>query len=119
MREIEDRFPIEIIMLTYIIIYTMYLVTFGRGSGLFFIFFIIERLIAFQYDEELDAYVGGINPVNVSGRMLVTILGLTLSQIGIFIYAFFKYPSLFIFLVIGELIDLGNRRLKKTIKNRK
>lgn len=40
MKEAENRFPIEIIMLTYIIIYAMYIVTFGRGSELFFVFFI-------------------------------------------------------------------------------
>lgn len=118
MKESEDRFPIEIIMFTYIIIYMMYLVTFGRGSELFFVFFIVERLISFQYEEELDAYISNINPANVSGKMLVSIFILTFSQMGIFIYAFFKYPNLFMFLVIGELLDLFNRKLKRFIKNK-
>lgn len=39
MKEAENRFPIEIIMLTYIIIYAMYIVTFGRGSELFLYFY--------------------------------------------------------------------------------
>ena len=119
MKEAENRFPIEIIMLTYIIIYVMYIVTFGRGSELFFVFFILERLISFQYDEELDEYVGNVDPEKVSGKMVFVIVVLTFSQLGIFIYAFFKYPGLFMFLMIGELLDLVNRKLKKYIKSKR
>ena len=119
MNESENRFPIEIVMLTYIMIYVMYIVTFGRGSELFFVFFILERLISFQYDEQLEGYINNVSPEKVSGKFVLMMAILTLSQIGIFIFAFFKYPGLFMFLMLGELLDFVNRRIKRKIRSKK
>lgn len=119
MNESENRFPIEIVMLTYIIIYVMYIVTFSRNSALFFLFFILERLMSLQYDEQLEMYINRVSPEEVSGKFVIIMFILTFAQIGIFIFSFFKYPGLFMFLMLGELIDFVTRKIKIKMSGKK
>ncbi len=119
MKESENRFPIEIVLLTYIIIYVMYIVTFSRSSALFFVFFILERLMSFQYDEQLERYINMVSPEQVSGKFVIIMFVLTFAQIGIFIFSFFKYPGLFMFLMLGELLDFATRKIKIKMSGKK
>ncbi|MBE6023991.1 MAG: hypothetical protein E7231_12360 [Cellulosilyticum sp.] len=116
MKRKKEVFPIVVVMITYIIILLMYLFTYSQNSYLLWGFFIVERLIAFSYDEEIDHYLSRVEVEELnSGRMLI--IGLfSLLSVGIFLYTPFKYPGLFMILVIGEVIDLISKHFKKKIK---
>lgn len=116
MEQEDKNFPILVFMLTYIGILCMYLVTYKQGSPLLWAFFIIERLLSFSYEKEVDDYLGAIEKSKVSGVSMVIIIAFTLFTTGIFLYTPFKYPGLFVILILGEAIDFIVKELKKKFK---
>lgn len=115
----KNKSSIEMVLLTNVIIFGMYIITFARNNSVFFVFFLIERVMAVQYENEVSNYIMNSSPEDVTRRSVVITLGLTLVQVALFIYAFFKHPSLFIFVMVGEFIDFMNIRFKQKIKDRK
>lgn len=118
MEQEERDFPILVFMITYIGILCMYLVTYKQGSALLWGFFIIERLLSFSYENEVDEYLAAIEVNKISGTKMAIIIAFTLFTIGIFLYTPFKYPGLFIILIIGETIDFIVKGLKKKFKRK-
>lgn len=113
MREKEKDFPILVVMITYIIILLMYLWTYRQGSKLLWGFFVVERLLSFSYEEEVDNYLTSVEVSKLKGISIGAIVIFALLSVGIFIYTPFKYPGLFVILVLGELIDLVVKRIKR------
>ena len=111
-------FPMLIFMITYISILCMYLVTYKQGSSLLWGFFVIERLLSFSYEKEVDEYLAAVEVSKISGINIVVIIAFTLLTIGIFLYTAFRYPGLFIILIIGETIDFIVKELKKKFKRK-
>lgn len=118
MEQENKDFPMLIFMITYISILCMYVVTYKQGSPLLWGFFIIERLLSFSYEKEVDEYLGAIEVSKISGRNIVVIIAFTLLTIGIFLYTAFKYSGLFIILIIGEMFDFIVKELKKKFKRK-
>lgn len=118
MQQEEKDFPVLVFMVTYIAILLMYLVTYKQGSPLLWGFFLIERLLSFSYEREVDDYLNSIEVSKVSGISMVAIIGFTLLSIGIFLYTPFKYPGLFGILMLGEIIDLIVKELKKKFNSK-
>lgn len=112
MRQKEKEFPILVVMITYIIILLMYLWTYKQHSILLWGFFIIERLMSFSYEGEVDRYLTSLEVSKLKGSSVGIIVLFALLSTGIFLYTPFKYPGLFGILVAGELIDLAVRRIK-------
>lgn len=112
----QKDFPIFVVMTTYIIILLMYLWTYKQGSPLLWGFFVIERLMSFSYESQVDIYLATIELDQLKGRSVVAVLLFTLLSVGIFLYTPFKYPGLFWILVIGELIDLTVKGIRNRIK---
>lgn len=113
MNEEEQEFPIERVLATYIIIMLMYIYTYSNGSILLWAFFVIERCITIGYDAEIDDFFESLDAEDISnGRMLITVI-FSFINVGIFIYTPFKYPGLFVILLIGEGIDFVAKRLKR------
>ncbi len=115
----QDKSVVESVLFINLIIFAMYIITFARNSSMFFVFFFIERVIAIQYETEVTEYIMNSSPNNINRKTIAITLGITLTQVGLFIYAFLKYPSLFIFLMVGECIDFVNIKLKKKIVERR
>ncbi len=120
----KNTFPIGVIMTTYSIILLMYIFTYGRGLKVFWAFFVIERLLGWQYEDEIEGYFfkldqalertpegPKISPARMLSIVLCSILG-----VGIYLYTPFKYPGLFVILLIGEVIDFLLKRIKRKIK---
>lgn len=112
----KNEFPIEIAMITYIIILVMYIFTYSQGLKLFWGFFIIERLIGMHYDEEIDRYFFKLEEEDVSGGKMILTIIFSLLSVGIFLYTPFKYPGLFGIIIIGEVLDFIIREIKRRIK---
>lgn len=103
--EKQDKFPIVIVMITYIMILVMYLYTYSQKSYMFWAFFVIERLMNIRYQEDIESSLLAMVEENLKWPiLLLTLLFLVLS-LGIFLYTPFKYPKLFAILVLGEVID--------------
>lgn len=115
MNQEEKEFPIVIVMITHIIILLMYLWTYKYGSVLLWGFFIIERLLSFSYEDEIEAYLEREDISGIKGSSLAVILILTLLTIGMFLYTPFKYPGLFWILITGELIDWLIKKAKNKL----
>lgn len=118
MEQENKDFPMLIFMITYISILCMYVVTYKQGSPLLWGFFIIERMLSFSYEKEVDEYLAAIEVSKISGRNIVVTVVFTLFTIGIFLYTAFKYPELFMILIIGEMIDFVVKKLKKKFKRK-
>lgn len=118
MEQEEKDFPVLVFMVTYISILLMYLVTYKQGSPLLWGFFIIERLLSFSYEKEVDEYLASIEVSKVSGISIMAIIVFTLLSIGIFLYTPFKYPRLFGILIVGEIMDFLVKELKKKFKSK-
>ena len=116
MEQNKEEFPILIVMMTYVIILLMYIFTYSQKSYLLWGFFIVERLMAIHYDMDIDQYLSNIEDENLSGFKMIVIGVFSLLSVGIFIYTPFKYPKLFVILIIGEVIDFIGRKVKKKIK---
>lgn len=114
----EKDFPILIFMITYMGILCMYLVTYKQGSSLLWGFFIIERLLSFSYEQEIDDYLSAIEVSKISGMRMMVIIGFILFAIGIFLYIPFKYPGLFVILMLGEVLDFIIKAVKKKLKRK-
>ena len=116
-QEAKD-FPIFIFMVTYISILCMYLVTYKQGSPLLWGFFIIERLISFSYEQQVDDYLISIEESKLSGMNIMITIVFTLFTVAIFLYAAFRYLGLFAILLLGETIDFVVKGLKKKYKKK-
>ena len=118
MKQEEKDFPILVFMVTYIGILCMYLVTYKQGSPLLWAFFIIERLISFSYEQEVDDYLTAVEVDEISGMNIMITIAFTLFTIAVFLYSLVKHPGLFAILVLGESIDLMIKAIKKKFKRK-
>ena len=116
----KNEFPIGTVMVTYSIILLMYIFTYSQGSKLFWAFFIIERLLGWHYEEEIDRYFfkldQDVEEDNINSGKMISVIVFSLLGVGIYLYTPFKYPGLFIILIIGEVIDFVMKRIKRKIK---
>lgn len=116
----KSEFPIGIVMTTYIIILLMYLFTYSNGLKLLWVFFIIERLMGIHYEDELGRYFfqleEDIDEENQDGGSVFSIVAFAIISVGMYIYTLVKYPGLCCILILGEVIDLLIKGIKKRIK---
>lgn len=118
-KEVE-KFPIGTTMLTFILIMVMYIYTYNRGLSSFWIFFIIERLVAFSYEEYINIYISNPEMMsNLGNKKNITLLIFSVANILLFTYIFFTSAKLFLILIFGEIIDLALKSVKKIITKRK
>lgn len=118
MKQEKEQFPALVVMITYAIILLMYIFTYSQNSYLLWAFFVVERLLSIQYEAELDQYVANIDVETVSGIKSVAIILFSIISVGIFIYTPFKYPGLFVILLVGEVIDVLLKKLRARIKRK-
>lgn len=110
--EKEERFPIVVVMITYIIILMMYLYTYSQKSYVFWAFFVIERLMNMHYEDYIEKSLLIMVDENLKWPMLLLTLLFLVLSLGIFLYTPFKYPKLFGILVLGEIIDAAVKVIK-------
>ncbi len=103
---------IVIVLITNLIIFIMYIYTININSPTFFLFFVIERIMTIQYQEELFKVIEDVSPDRVGSKRGLLIIILTLAQVIMFIYAFFRCPRLFMLLLVGEVLDFVNLKIK-------
>ncbi|MBP3888635.1 MAG: hypothetical protein J6F30_13490 [Cellulosilyticum sp.] len=116
----KGEFPIGIVMTTYIIILLMYLFTYSNGLKVFWVFFVIERLMGIHYEHEFDRYFfqldEDIDEENQDGGPVFSIVVFAIVSVGMYLYTLFKYPGLCCILIVGEVIDLVIKMIKEKIK---
>ena len=110
--EKEEKFPIVIVMITYIIILMMYLYTYSQKSYVFWAFFVIERLMNMYYQNDIEKSLLIMTSEDLKWPVLLLTLLFLLLSLGIFLYTPFKYPKLFGILVLGELMDAAIKVIK-------
>lgn len=119
MNQREKEFPIFIVLITYIIIWLMYLITYSQKSYLLWGFFIVERLIAFSYEDEIDHYLSSIEIENINSGKTIIIGLFSLLNLALLLYTPFKYPRLFVILIVGEVIDCLGKVVREKSFRRK
>lgn len=105
-------------ILTRMLILLMYWVSYSKGTWLFWGFFIIERLMAFQYDDQIEEYLINVTSQEVSLFDMIISIAFVIMSIGIFVIVPFQSPKLFLILIVGELIDYVLGRMRKSKKKR-
>ncbi len=110
--EKEEKFPIVVVMITYITILIMYLYTYSQKSYVFWAFFIIDRLMNLHYEAYIESSLLTMLDEELKWPILILTLLFLVLSIGIFLYTPFKYPKLFGILVLGELIDTALKVIK-------
>lgn len=115
-RQKTEEFPILVVMTTYIVILLMYLFTYSQKSHLFWGFFILERLLTFNYEADMDQYLAHMEAGDLNGIKMIVTMVFSLLSVGIFLYTPFKYPGLFGLLILGEVIDFIGKKIKQSIK---
>lgn len=105
-------------ILTRMLILLMYLVSYSKGTWLFWGFFIMERLMAFQYDDQLEEYLINVTSQEVSLFDIIISIVFIIMSIGIFIIVPFLSPRLFLILIAGEVIDYVLGVIRKSKKNK-
>lgn len=114
----KEEFPVGVVMLTYSIIMLMYIFTYGQKNYLFWVFFIIERLMTMSYEEHMEEYLLGQDIEEISLFKIGTVAVFLLISIGVFIYALFKVPKLCLILFLGEIIDGITKIVKDKFVNK-
>lgn len=117
MKQREEEFPILVVMITYIIILLMYIFTYSQKSYLLWGFFIVERLLSITYENRIDDYLSNIEVGEMKGVKIAVIVIFSILSVGIFLYTPFKYPKLFVILLIGEVIDFIGKEIKERIQH--
>ena len=119
MKETKGQFPLGIIMLTFILILGMYLYTYRTGNGMFWIFFVLERIISMTYDDQIEKVLEVPEEEVPAKSTIIWVMVFTGTSIAVFGYTLFKYPKLFIILIIGECIDALLKLVRKKFKRDK
>lgn len=103
----------------------LYIYTYKYGIGLFWVIFILDRIIStileFKFSKSFDVVslkteddIGGFTV----SKFFVMIVLFCIIGIGMILYILFKYPKLFIVLMIGKAIDkVIGKIIKKTTKS--
>lgn len=90
----------------------LYIYTFENGLWTFWIIFILDRilspLLAPKFDKGLQCInveANSDNEFKVLGKFMILIILFCIISMALMIYVLFKYPKLFIVLILGELLD--------------
>ena len=117
MKYIRTSIPFILCLLTL----PVYIYLYKNSLNGFWILFVVERFttpflgkkIDKLLDEDLDEDLTEEESI-AAGKFTIFLITFCLVAIGIFIYILFKYPRLFILIMIGECID---KVLEKIISN--
>ncbi len=117
MKYIKTSIPFILCLLTL----PVYIYLYKYSLNGFWILFVLERVltpflgkkIENLLDEDLDENLNEEEAIS-AGKFTIFLIIFCLATISIFIYILFKYPRLFILIMIGECID---KVLEKIISN--
>lgn len=119
MKKQREAFPMEIIMLTMIMLMVMYIYCYSYGLKVFWLFFIIERVITFLYKAQMEKYLDDMNLEQSKIWEVIVTIVCCLVNVLLFVYIFFTYIELFLILVFGEILDFIFTKLFKGARNSK
>ncbi len=113
MNQNDQRFPIEMMLGINVLILMMYSLTYSQQSILWLGFFVIERLMTFQYDEEIENSLNTLfnQEEGMKKGWLISLLAIT--SLGMFVYILFNQIGLIVLIILGEILDFGIKKLKK------
>ncbi|MBW6409416.1 hypothetical protein [Clostridium weizhouense] len=106
MNKEKNKFFIYIPLIVYLILIATYIYAYNKSSNIFWVAFIIERVFSYFYTEKITNLLDNIECENKSEfGLIVIVLILIFIGLGLIIYIGFNYPTLFVILIIGEIID--------------
>lgn len=109
----EESRGVVIVTITLLMITIFEIYTYKFKHALFAVFFVIGRIIAFNYETEIEKALEIDDLETITAAQLGTLVICTLINVGLYIYSFFAHFKLFVVLMIGEAIDAGLSKLKK------
>lgn len=115
----QEAFPVGTVMLTFVLIMVMYIYTYNRQSSALWLFFILERVISYSYDDPMNQYMDSLGDDDHNAKKNLWIMAIfSLISIGFFIYIPFKYPGLFMIVILGEIIDLILKLVRRKMRGK-
>lgn len=102
----KNKFFIYIPLIVYLVLIPTYVYTYNKSSNIFWVAFIIERAFSYFYTEKITNLLDDIEYESKSELgLIIIILILIFIGLGLIIYIGFNYPTLFVILIIGEIMD--------------
>lgn len=106
-----SKFGIIIIFVVALLTIPLYIYTYKYGMSAFWIIFILDRIVSLilelKFSRNFDISNFKINDGDkfTTSKFIIMIILLTVVGVGMIIYISFKYPKLFIVLMVGKAID--------------
>lgn len=112
-----------IALIASLLLVPLYIYAFNNDLRLFWIIFALDRIASPLLESKFEKALDSIDlnakdngEVVVMDKFLISIVLLVLVGIGMLIYILFKSPTLFVVLVLGELMDyIAQTMFKKSV----
>ena len=108
----EDSKGAVIVTITLLLVVIFEVYTYKSNWILFFVFFIMGRIISFNYETELVDALEVEELESITAMQLGILVVCTIVSISIYLYSLFTHFRLFVILMIGETIDTGLSAIK-------
>lgn len=106
MKENLKHFKASSTFIICLLILPLYIYLYKHSLNIFWVLFFGERLISPLLEKKLEGLLDTCDEEDTSmGGLLLFLLIFSIIAIGFLIFILFKYPKLFVLIMIGELID--------------